>query len=454
MPVDIRASLDGAPPQKTVAVDHGFAGLHQFGLACANVLELGVVLLDVLVHGSGLVELTLPLVVEAQVVEGALELVVDRHPPKFFKGHIEHALLLKGNPQHAIGFGRFALHFFLAAFGDKIANADHPHIAEHPFQQRIGHRHPHPAAHKGIGGPPHHSDRQEHKNRTGRRGPQPGQHKGDQQTQNQDRQQLQTVAPDGLLHEPAVEHRPDRIGRKLSYRHTGIHRGTDRVHDARGRGAHQDQLVLEHRRRDLVVNDIDIRKALERPPGPLEIDHQLGEQGGGDRQLVDLDRRSQPDLDIGGARVQVGGRKAQGVGGNVQAAILVQQTLAPGRAVLGVGCEVDVADPPDGLEKTGDRHHDVIGPGAQAQLHIGDLLQALADQDRVRRAAACGHHGRFDQKNRQDHPSAGGQGLFQLAVVVQPLPAVGQSLHKGLPVFAAGGHQAVHKDFFQAVELF
>ena len=75
----------------------------EFGL---DVLVIGVKRGHVLINRLGLVELALALKIHRQAEQIAHQRVVERHPAKAVKSHVQLTLTLQGQTHHAIGLSR------------------------------------------------------------------------------------------------------------------------------------------------------------------------------------------------------------------------------------------------------------------------------------------------------------------------------------------------------------
>ena len=117
---------------------HGFR--HLFGAlqALCHVAELRIEVCNIAEHRLGLVELPLALVVERQVVHVFQQAGVHRTLAELVEGHVQLALALEGQAEHAVGLGRIQVRLFLAPLRHQEALGGQQQVAH---QQQRGWHH-------------------------------------------------------------------------------------------------------------------------------------------------------------------------------------------------------------------------------------------------------------------------------------------------------------------------
>ncbi len=122
--LDIAAGIEQAGVRATAATaaeNDGFGQLLGAIDAGLDVAELRVVIEDVTERRLGLVELALALKIQRQVVDVLHDLVILRAQAEFVEGHVELALPLEGQAEHAVGLRGGRVRLLLAALGDDEA---------------------------------------------------------------------------------------------------------------------------------------------------------------------------------------------------------------------------------------------------------------------------------------------------------------------------------------------
>ena len=155
---------------------------------------------DVLVRLGGLGVLPLALEIEAQVVEGVLEAVVDellRDEAELLEGHVEHALPLEGEPEHLVGLDLGSLDQLLAPLGEEEALGDDHHVGGGEEEAGVEHAHPFPLELEEIEAGPHQSAQEQDGDERPEQGPQPGQDEHRQETDEQDGARFGLESPFG-----------------------------------------------------------------------------------------------------------------------------------------------------------------------------------------------------------------------------------------------------------------
>ena len=114
--------------------------------ALLDVAELGVERRHVAEDALGLVELAAALEVERERVEVLHHLLVERRLAELVERHVQLALLLEGEPEHAVGLGALGVRLLLAALGDEVALGGEQRVADHEQRRRQHQLQPQPGA--------------------------------------------------------------------------------------------------------------------------------------------------------------------------------------------------------------------------------------------------------------------------------------------------------------------
>jgi hypothetical protein len=203
--------------------------------ALADVAELRVVRGHVAEDALRLVELAAALEVERQAVHVLHHLLVQRRLAELVERHVELALLLEREAQHAVRFRALRVGLLLAALGDEVVLGGEQRVADH--EERGGQHELHPQARADHHAQVRCEDRGEQRRGDDRAlaGRKPRQQQRDVERHQQVRAQRRERAPRRRDEEMLGEDRRDGVRQRLHRRHAG----GDRRHLARadaGRG--------------------------------------------------------------------------------------------------------------------------------------------------------------------------------------------------------------------------
>ena len=358
-----RAGPSAAEDERTVGL---LGALAPFG----DIAEFRVVLEDVVVGGRGLAELALALEVERQAVNQVEHRVIHRQGAELVQRHVELALVLEGEPEHAVGLAGVGLDAQFLALGHEEALGGEQHMAEQQQQCGRNRFHPHLLTQQQVMTAAEQRDQQHKRYQSGGRRRHARQQQHEVERERQVEYGLGTHGPIRTRVEVLVENAGDDMRREYRCLHALADRRDLPVADARRGRANQHDLVRELRRRDAAGTHVAERVGGERRAAigaPVEACQHAQVVFGANVQVAELHAFTEVDGDVGRFQVETAGREQQRQRGVVVTVVLHGQGVTAHGAV-GVGDEIEVADTGRVLTERGERQ--ARGPGLARCLDV------------------------------------------------------------------------------------
>ena len=344
-----------------------------------QVAELGVVLGHVLEHVFRLVELAFALEIERQVVQVVHHAVVHRHLAELVPGHIELALALKREPEHAVGFGRVGVGLDFARLGENETLGHEQDVADHEQHQRQHQLQPHRRRRHEHEVDDQEQRKQRRGNHRAHAGLEPRQQPDQVRGNEQEQRKLDPVAPGRRDEEMLGQDRRHRMRKHQNRWHCGGHRRDGRAAQA-GRGRpDQNDFVLIFAHRDLAADDVVERIHRERgtPVAILvEVSVHARKRIGDDAELAQRHRFAGLNFDIAHAEIETSGRDHHRQR-RINLAEVTQHQWLDTRAAVDIGCGIEMAKCGGSLAQNFDRIVDFARGHDRVSRAFADLGQAV-----------------------------------------------------------------------------